>query len=134
MVDESTRNVEVQATFANSRELLIAGAYVNVKVVLGETEPLIGIPASAIQYAPYGNSVYIVGRMKGPDGKEYTGVRQQFVQLGPAQGDRVAVLNGIRPGEEVVTSGVFKLRPNAAVLIDNRVRPSNSLQPAPANS
>ena len=68
------------------------------------------LPASAINYAPYGDSVYVVEDMKDPKGKTYKGVRQQFVKLGPARGDQVAVLSGLKPGEEVVTSGVFKLR------------------------
>jgi len=134
VVDQATRNVQVQATFRNDHELLRAGAYANVTVLLGKQAPLLALPASAINYAPYGNSVFIVEDMKGPNGKDYRGVRQQFVKIGDARGDRVAVLQGLKPGEEVVTSGVFKLRPNAAVVVDNSVQPSNSLNPKPANS
>lgn len=134
VVDQATRNVQVQATFRNDHELLRAGAYVNVTVLLGKQAPTVAVPASAINYAPYGNSVFVVEKLKGPDGSEYTGVRQQFVQLGSARGDRVSVLKGVNQGDEVVTSGVFKLRPNAAVVVDNTVQPSNSLDPKPANS
>lgn len=134
VVDQSTRNVQVQATFRNNRDRLRAGAYVNVKVMIGERAQTLAIPISAINYAPYGNSVFVVEKMKGKDGKEYLGVRQQFVELGRAQGDQVAVLKGVKAGDEVVTSGVFKLRPNAAVMVDNSVQPSNSLDPKPANS
>jgi membrane fusion protein (multidrug efflux system) len=133
-VDEATRNVQVQATFRNERGRLRAGAYVTVKVMLGTTAPLIALPASAINFAPYGNSVFVAEPMKGPDGRSYLGVRQQFVKLGAAQGDQVAILDGVRAGEEVVTSGVFKLRPNAAVQVNNRVQPSNSLAPRPKDS
>jgi membrane fusion protein (multidrug efflux system) len=72
--------------------------------------------------------------MKGPDGKPYKGVRQQFVKLGRSQGDQVAILDGVKPGQEVASSGVFKLRPGAAVVVDNKVTPSNSAAPKPEDS
>lgn len=134
VVDEATRNVQVQATFRNEHGRLRAGAYVTVKVMLGSSAPLIALPASSVNFAPYGNSVFIVEEQKGPDGKAYLGVRQQFVKLGASQGDQVAILGGVKAGEEVVTSGVFKLRPNAAVQVNNRVQPSNSLAPRPKDS
>ena len=134
VVDEATRNVQVQATFRNGEGRLRAGAYVTVKVMLGTSAPLIALPASAISFAPYGNSVFIVEKQRGPDGRAYVGVRQQFVRLGATQGDQVTVLGGVKAGEEVVTSGAFKLRPNAAVLVNNRVQPSNSLTPRPKDS
>jgi membrane fusion protein, multidrug efflux system len=134
VVDEATRNVQVQATFRNGQGRLRAGAYVTVKVMLGTSVPLIALPASAINFAPYGNSVFIVEKQQGPDGKPYAGVRQQFVKLGATQGDQVAILSGVKAGEEVVTSGAFKLRPHAAVLVNNRVQPSNSLTPRPKDS
>src|SRR5207302_10120 len=80
------------------------------------------LPASAISYAPFGDSVFIVEDVKGQGGKTFRGVRQQFVKLGGARGDQVAVITGVKPGEEVVTSGVFKLRPGAAVIINNAVQ------------
>jgi membrane fusion protein (multidrug efflux system) len=94
----------------------------------------VALPASAINYAPYGNSVFILEDMKGPDGKSYRGVRQQFVKLGRSQGDQVAVIDGVQPGQEVVTSGVFKLRPGAAVQVNNKTQPSNSPLPRPEDS
>ena len=84
------------------------------------------IPASAINYAPYGDSVFVVTDLKGPDGATYRGVRQQFVKLGGTRGDQVAVISGIKAGEEVVTSGVFKLRNGAAVVVNNKVQPGNN--------
>ena len=75
---------------------------------------------------PYGDSVFVVEDVKGPDGKTFRGVRQQFVKLGGARGDQVAVLSGLKPGEEVVTSGVFKLRNGAAVQVNNQIQPANS--------
>jgi membrane fusion protein, multidrug efflux system len=134
LVDEATRNIQVQATLANPNGRLRPGMFVQTEVVLGASQPVLALPASAISYAPYGDSVFVVAELKGEDGKAYRGVRQQFVKLGPARGDQVAVLGGLKPGDEVVTSGVFKLRNGAAVQINNAVRPANSLAPKPENS
>jgi membrane fusion protein (multidrug efflux system) len=134
IVDEATRNAQVQATFANPEGRLRPGMFVETQVILGASSPVIALPASAISYAPYGDSVFIVGDVKGPNGQTYRGVRQQFVKLGGARGDQVAVVSGLRPGEEVVTSGVFKLRNGAAVRVNNEVQPSNSSTPRPEDS
>jgi len=134
LVDEATRNIQVQATLPNPGGTLRPGMFVQTEVALGPGRPVIALPASAINYAPYGDSVFIVSEMKADDGRTYRGVRQQVVTLGPARGDQIAVLSGIKPGEEVVTSGLFKLRNGAAVQINNSVRPANSPAPAPGNS
>lgn len=134
VVDRSTRNVQVQAAFENAAGTLRPGMFVEVQVNDGGNRQLITLPASSISYAPYGDSVFIVEEMKGPDGESYRGVRQQFVQLGRARGDQVAVASGVEPGEEVVTSGVFKLRNGAAVLVNNEIQPANDPTPQPENS
>ncbi|MBA2306165.1 MAG: efflux RND transporter periplasmic adaptor subunit [Acidobacteria bacterium] len=129
VIDSTTRNVQVQATFANPGGKLRPGMFVQTKVTLGAAQPVITVPASAINYAPYGDSVFIVADMKSPEGASYRGVRQQVVKLGGARGDQIAVLSGINPGEEVVTSGVFKLRNGVAVQVNNNVQPANSATP-----
>jgi membrane fusion protein (multidrug efflux system) len=134
VVDDATRNVQVQATLGNRGLALRPGMYVSVTVALGARQKVIALPASAINFAPYGNSVFIVEDIKGPDGKAYRGVRQQFVKLGPSQGDLVAVTDGVKPGQEVVTSGVFKLRTSAAVSVNNAVQPSADASPHPADN
>ena len=134
VIDEATRNVQIQATFANADGRLRPGMFVETFVEQGVSTPVIALPASAISYAPYGDSVFIVEDVKGPDGKSYRGVRQQFVKLGGARGDQVAVVSGLKPGEEVVSSGVFKLRPGAAVQVNNKIKPSNSPEPRPEDS
>jgi membrane fusion protein (multidrug efflux system) len=134
VVDEATRNVRVQATFANRDLKLRPGMFVEVQLARGAKSSVVTLPASSISYAPFGDSVFIVEQVKGPDGKSYRGVRQQFVKLGPARGDMVAVQTGVKPGEEVVTSGVFKLRPGAAVVVNNAVQPSSSTAPKPEDS
>ena len=134
LVDAATRNIQVQATLANPGGRLRPGMFVQVEVPLGPSQTVIALPASAISYAPYGDSVFVVSEMKGEDGKPYRGVRQQFVKPGPARGDQLAVLAGITPGDEVVTSGVFKLRNGAAVLVNNTVQPGNDPAPRPEDN
>ena len=134
VVDETTRNIQVQATLANPDGKLRPGMFVQTEVALGANQPVIALPASAISYAPYGDSVFIVSDMKDDKGHTYRGVRQQIVKLGGARGDQTAVLSGIKAGDEVVTSGLFKLRNGAAVQINNTVKPGNSSTPKPENS
>jgi membrane fusion protein (multidrug efflux system) len=134
VVDESTRNVQAQATLANADGRLRPGMFVQAEVVVGAASAVISLPASAISYAPYGDSVFVVSDLKDPGGRTYRGVRQQFVKLGAARGDQIAVISGVKAGDEVVTSGVFKLRNGAAVHINNKVRPGNNPAPKPENS
>jgi membrane fusion protein (multidrug efflux system) len=134
VVDEATRNVQVQATFRNSEGRLRPGMFVEVKASFGQGDSVIALPASAVSYAPYGNSVFVVSEMKGPNGKPYRGVEQRFVKLGAARGDQVSVVTGLKPGEEVVTSGVFKLRSGASVIVNNKIIPSNNASPKPEDS
>ena len=134
LVDEATRNIRVQATLANPGGRLRPGMFVQSEVALGASQTVIALPASAISYAPYGDSVFVVSDLKDDSGKSYRGVRQQFVKAGPARGDQIAVLSGIKPGDEVVTSGVFKLRNGAAVLVNNTVQPGNDPAPKPEDN
>ena len=134
VVDESTRNVQAQATLANPDGRLRPGMFVQAQVIVGATSTRVSLPASAISYAPFGDSVFVVTDLKDPSGKTYRGVRQQFVKLGGARGDQISILSGVKAGDEVVTSGVFKLRNGAAVQINNTVRPANSPAPKPENS
>jgi membrane fusion protein (multidrug efflux system) len=134
VVDPTTRNVQVQATLANPGGKLRPGMFVQTQLALGADQPVIAVPASAVNYAPYGDSVFIVTDMKDDKGHAYRGVRQQIVKLGPARGDQIAVLSGINPGDEVVTSGVFKLRNGAKVLVNNAVKPGNNPAAKPENS
>ncbi len=134
LIDPATRNVQIQATFANRDGKLKPGMFVETSVELGTSSTVIPLPASAINYAPYGDSVYVVTELKDPKGETYKGVRQQFVKLGAGRGDQIAVVSGIEPGEEVVTSGVFKLRQGAAVQVNNTTVPSNNPAARPEDS
>ena len=134
VVDENTRNIQVQATLQNPHSKLRPGMFVQVVLGVGADRNVIALPASAINYAPYGDSVFIVTDLKDPKGKTYRGVRQQFVKVNGSRGDQVAVVSGVNPGDEVVTSGVFKLRNGAAVTVNNKVQPSNNPSPKPEDS
>src|SRR5262249_49495890 len=131
LVDEATRNLQVQATLPNSDGRLHPGMFVGVQADLGARRDVVALPASAINYAPSGDWVSVVAAVEGPNGQKYRGVRQQFVKLGGARGDQVAVVSGLGAGEEVATSGVFKLRPGAAVHVNNDVQPGNNPAPKP---
>jgi membrane fusion protein (multidrug efflux system) len=134
VVDETTRNIQVQATLANPEGKLRPGMFVQVDVGMGASRDVITLPASAISYAPYGDSVFIITDLKDPKGKTYRGVRQQFVKVQGSRGDQVAIVSGVNRGDEVVTSGVFKLRNGAAVQVNNKVQPGNSPAPKPEES
>ncbi|MGD2064217.1 MAG: efflux RND transporter periplasmic adaptor subunit [Nitrospirota bacterium] len=147
-VDAGTRNVRVQATIANPEEELRPGMFVNVAVVLPGREPVLTIPATAVLYAPYSDSVFVVEEKKS-EGGDNPGeaaegnpsgdpppkvLRQQFIRLGEQRGDFVAVVSGLEEGDTVVTSGVFKYRNGQAVVIDNTLSPEFQLNPTPEDS
>ena len=134
LVDQATRNVQVQATLPNSELKLRPGMFAKVSVIMPEREPVIALPVSSVHYAPYGDSVFIVTDDKDENGKPIKSVKEQFVKLGSARGDLVSVTSGVKPGDEVVTSGVFRLRSGAPVLINNKVQPDSEASPTPANS
>jgi membrane fusion protein (multidrug efflux system) len=134
VINEQTRNIQVQATVANRGNKLRPGMFVQVELPVGQPRQVVPLPASAINYAPYGDSVFIVVEMKDAKGNPYRGVRQQIVKVEGARGDQVAVISGINPGDEVVSSGVFRLRNGAPVVVNNTVKPANSAQPKPEDS
>ena len=134
VIDEATRNVQVQATLENPQGKLRPGMFVQVEMHYGKPREAVTLPASAISYAPYGDSVFVITDLKDPKGNTYRGVRQQFVKIDGSRGDQVAVISGVKPGDEVVSSGVFKLRNGAAVTVNNKVQPENNPAPKPQDS
>jgi len=134
-VDSATRNARVRALVKNPGEKLRTGMFANVEVVLPDTQPVLPIPATAVLYAPYGDSVFVVEQKQNEESGETEQVlRQQFVRLGRTRGDFVDVAEGLKPGETVVTSGVFKLRAGTQVVIDNALAPAAQLEPQPRDS
>lgn len=134
VINEQTRNIQVQATLTNRDDKLRPGMYVQVELPLGQARQVVPLPASAINYAPYGDSVFVVADMKDAKGNSYRGVRQQVVKIEGSRGDQVAITSGINPGDEVVSSGVFRLRNNAPVQVNNTVKPENNPSPKPEDS
>jgi membrane fusion protein (multidrug efflux system) len=134
-VDAVTRNIRLQATLANPAGRLRPGMYVNVAAALPETERVLVIPATAVLYAPYGDSVFVVEDKKdektGATGKV---LNQRFVRLGKTRGDFVVVTSGLEAEQTIVTTGVFKLRNGISVVVDNKLAPNFQLAPKPANS
>jgi membrane fusion protein (multidrug efflux system) len=134
-VDAATRNIRLQATIANAGEKLRAGMFASVEVMLPTSNRVLVIPATAVLYAPYGDSVFVVDEKKDEkSGAMQRVLRQQFVRLGPTRGDFVTVVDGLKAGETIVTSGVFKLRAGMPVAIDNTLAPKPQLAPKPANT
>lgn len=140
-LDPSTRSVTLQATLDNADHALRPGMFARVEVVLPEEQRVLIIPATAVLGAPYGDSVYVIEPRMEKDpasGKETPGsglaVRQQFIRTGPGRGDFVSVTSGLKPGERVVSSGVFKLRNGMAVEENNKIVPAASETPRPSDS
>jgi len=135
MVDTVTRNVTLQATFENPDHALKPGMFVKINIALPEKGKTLVIPGSAVSYAPYGDSVFVIDKKKDPKtGKETQTLRQAFVRVGEARGDFVSVTQGLKAGDEVVSTGVFKLRNGMAVTINNDLAPKPQMNPTPADS
>ncbi len=134
-VDEATRNIRVQATLANAEEKLRTGMYVNVTVVFPAKEKVLTIPATAVLYAPYSDSVFVIEEKKHEDGSPAgKTVRQQFVRLGVKRGDFISVTSGLKAEQIIVSTGAFKLRNGQQVVIDNKLAPTFKLTPNPSES
>ena len=130
-----TRNVQVQALAENADEKLRVGMFVNVELVLPQKRTVLPVPATAVLYASFGNSVFVIDEEKNEEsGEKESILRQQFVTLGLARGDFIDVTDGLKAGETIVTSGVFKLATGTKVVIDNTLAPTISLDPKPSDS
>lgn len=134
-IDATTRNIRVQATLANNDENLRPGMYGTVEVLLPTQAPVLIIPVTAVLYAPYGDSVFVINEQKDEkSGKTQQVLRQQFIRIGGSRGDFVNVVDGLKAGDMVVTSGVFKLRPGTPVVIDNALALDAQIAPKPKNT
>jgi membrane fusion protein (multidrug efflux system) len=144
LVDPVTRSVEIQGTIENTADKLRSGLFVRVRIKLPDADNVLVVPATAILYAPYGNSVYrVVSAAESADadngeeaGKSDSGstAKQTFVRIGRRLGDFVAVEGGLDAGDEIVSAGAFKLRNNAPVRINNEMAPKPERTPTPPNS
>jgi membrane fusion protein (multidrug efflux system) len=135
MVDSSTRNITVQATLENPDHVLRPGMFAKAEVALPEKHKTLVIPGSAVSYAPFGDSVFVIEKKKDEKtGKESQMIRQQFVRVGESRGDFVSTTQGLKAGEIVVSTGVFKLRNGMAVTINNELAPKPQVNPTPGDS
>lgn len=143
LVDASTRNFKSQATLRNPDGVLRPGSFAKVKFDLGSEHEVVVIPQTAVSFNPYGNAVFVIGKQaRKPgeadmQGKPLTGdklvVTQRFIKTGATRGDLIAVTDGLKPGEQVVTSGLLKLRNGAEVIINNQIQPSADAKPSIEN-
>jgi len=132
-VDTSTRNFTVRALVKNPEGKLRPGMFVDVTVRRPEARKLLAIPASAVLFAPYGDSVYVVKQQETDSGEKQQTVEQVFVRLGERRGDLVAVSSGLRADDTVVSTGAFKLQSGMAVTIRNDLAPEINTDPNPPN-
>ncbi len=133
-VESDSRNVLVEATIANHKHELLPGMYASIEVEAGAKQKFLTLPQTAVAFNPYGDTVFIVEQNgKGADGKPLLTVKQNFITVGDTRGDQVAVLDGIKQGDLVVTSGQLKLKNGSTVIINNRVQPSNDAAPKPVD-
>jgi membrane fusion protein (multidrug efflux system) len=149
-VDSATRNVQVEATVANPKQMLLPGMFANVKIDIGGTQERLTLPSTAVTYNPYGSTVYVVKQAEAPkpgtpatpgapapapatdaQGKPQLVAQQIFVETGPTRGDQIAIVKGLEAGQVVVSSGQNKLKNGTPVTVDNTVQPTNDANPKP---
>ena len=134
-VDPVTRNVMLQATVENRDHALRPGMFAKVEVVLPEKHKTLVVPGTAISYAPYGDSVFVIEKKKDEKtGKESQTLRQAFVRVGEGRGDFISINQGVEPGQTIVSAGVFKLRNGMPVVINNELAPKPQLNPKPPDT
>jgi len=134
-VDNVTRNVTLQATLENPDHTLRPGMFAKIDVLLPEKQKALVVPGSAISYAPFGDSVFVIETKKDEKtGKESQSIRQQFVKVGEARGDFVSITEGLKGNETIVSTGVFKLRNGMPVTINNDLAPKPQMNPKPVDS
>ncbi|KUM05573.1 efflux RND transporter periplasmic adaptor subunit [Chromobacterium subtsugae] len=125
-IDPATRNVQVEATIANPKRKLLPGMFANTTIDVGSKQKHLTLPQTAITYNPYGSTVFII--KAGKNGPE---AQQAFVTTGDTRGDQVAILSGLKEGQEVVTSGQLKLKTGTPIAVNNSVQPADSPNPTP---
>lgn len=134
-VDPATRSVQIQASFENKDHALRPGMFAKVEVLLPQKVSTLYLPATAVSYAPYGDSVYVIEKKQNKETKKDELIlRQQFIRLGESRGDFVAVKEGLKKGQEIVSTGAFKLRNGMDVVVDNKLAPKPQLAPTPGNT
>jgi membrane fusion protein (multidrug efflux system) len=140
-IDSTTRSIKLRASLTNADEKLLPGMFAQVSVILPEKHDVVLVPANAVVHASYGDSLFVIedrkdeagNLLKTADGAQAKVARQQFVKTGQTRGDFVAIANGVKAGQDVVTAGAFKLRNGAPIAIDNTVQAKAEIAPHPEN-
>lgn len=133
-VDTATRTVQIRASVENKDFLLLPGMFATVDIETAEPQHYVTLPQTAIAYNSYGDIAYLVDdKGKDANGQPQLVARQAFVTTGPTRGDQVAILDGVKAGETVVTAGQLKLRNGTPVHVDNTVQPANDSNPKPVD-
>ena len=130
-VDESTRNINVRARIENPDMILRPGLFATLALNIGEPTKYITLPQTAIAFNPYGSTVYTVQQDSNSATKQ--SAHMSFVTTGQQRGDQIAVLSGVKEGDEIVTSGQLKLRNGSPIVINNKIQPSNDPAPQPVD-
>ena len=134
-LDSTTRSIRLRATFENPEDLLHPGMYARAEVILPSEQTVIVIPATSVLNAPFGNSVYVIeNKPAGTNSPAGLVVRQQFIRTGRVRGDFITVETGVKPGEKVVSTGLFKLRNGMSVVENNELTPKPNATTKPADS
>ena len=129
-VTQETRNFPVRATLANEDRRLRPGMFADVAVQLPQQRQVVTLPKTAVTSNPYGQSVFVV---KAAEGDGPATVTKRFVTTGDSRGSQVAIREGVKPGDTVVTSGQLKLREGASIQVNNQVQPDSDPSPKPEN-
>jgi membrane fusion protein, multidrug efflux system len=127
LVDSSSRNFQAEATVPNPTRKLLPGMFVRVAVLSSTQQRYLTLPQTSITFNPYGSTVFLVEK----DAQGKRTAQQTFVTTGPTRGDQIAVLTGIKEGEEVVTSGQLKLKNGTPLDISTLAQPSDAANPKP---
>jgi len=129
-VEVDTRNVAIRARISNPKAMLLPGMFATTEIQVGKPKQYVTLPQTAVTYNPYGNTVFLVEiHGTGPDGKPVLVAQEKFVKTGDTRGDQVAILDGVKPGDTVVTSGQIKLHGGTPVVINNTIQPTNEAAP-----
>jgi membrane fusion protein (multidrug efflux system) len=133
VVDTASRTIQLRATIQNPSLLLRPGMFATIAISVGTPTSLVTLPQTAITYNPYGDTVYVLNKGDGHDGKAALVAKQTFVQVGDTRGDQVSILKGVSPGDLVVTAGQLKLHNGSTVTVDNAVAVPDDANPNPPN-
>jgi membrane fusion protein (multidrug efflux system) len=143
LIDTSSRNLQVRATIANPDHKLLPGMYGTVSIDIGTPQKEVTLPQTALTYAPYGSTVYLVNstpqtpslwqRLWGTKLPPTLTVAQSFVKTGETRGDQIEILSGVKDGDTVVGGGQLKIHNGSAITVNNSVLPTDDAAPTPTS-